>query len=104
MLDERRRAAVELQRPAVAVDIGLVLGDPVRELQRRVAQGLGQRVAQRSRHGRLAELDQQLTDRRPRQAGAQQAGEEDHRDGGEHDQREAVGEMDVDAEAVQARR
>ena len=92
-LDERRRAAVELHRPAVAVDVGLVLGHPVGELQRRVAQRLGQRVAQRAGRGRLAQLDQQVADRRPGQAGAQQAGEEDHRDGGEHDQREAVGEI-----------
>ena len=80
-LDERGHAARvlagQLDRLAVDADVGLVLGHPVGELERRVAQRAGERVAQRAGLGGLAQVDEQVADRRAREAGAQQADEED---------------------------
>jgi hypothetical protein len=63
----------------VEIRIGLELGQPVRQLQRRIPERAGQRVAQRGRRGVSLERNEQVADRRPRQARPQQAREEAER-------------------------
>ena len=65
----------------------LALGQPVDEVERRVAQGVGDRVPQRDA---AAELDEQVGDAAAGEPAAEHAGEERHRHERERDQEEEV--------------
>ena len=65
----RPASAGSCERLAVGADVGLVLGHPVGELERRVAQRAGERVPQRAGLGRLAQVDEQRADRASGRAG-----------------------------------
>ena len=107
-IDERRDAARvgrQLHRLAVEVGVGLVLGQPGREDERRVAQRAGQRVAQRARRRVGAQGEHELADGRAREARAQHVDEHGDRHRDERDDRgdreplgrRAVGDL-LDAE------
>ena len=65
----------------------LALGQPVDEVERRVAEGVGERIPQRNT---AAELDEQVGDAAAREAAAEDAGEERHRHERECDEEEVV--------------
>ncbi|OLD99496.1 MAG: hypothetical protein AUG91_06660 [Actinobacteria bacterium 13_1_20CM_4_69_9] len=89
-LDQRRRAAAaerdQVERPALDVRIGLELRQPVRQLQRRIAEGAGEGVAQIRRTEVRSELDDEAGERGPRQPCLQQADQEHHRRQRERDE------------------
>ena len=71
--------------PALGVDPALAVAEPVDDLERGVVQRLGDGVAERDAR---VEREQHATRRGTVEAGAQHAGEERERDGGERDQEE----------------
>ena len=80
-------AVVAGERGAVGQDELLALGQPVDEVERRVAEGVGERVPQRNT---AAELDEQVGDAAAREAAAEDAGEERHRHERERDEEDVV--------------
>ena len=68
----------KLDRLTVAVDVMLLRREPERELQRRVAQRAGERLAQVHGGAQSAQLDDEPGDRPPRQPSLQE--HEQHRD------------------------
>ena len=64
----------------VGVDVTLAVGQPERELQRRVAERTGEQIAQRGGPGRGPELDHEVRDHRPVLARAQHADHHADRD------------------------
>ncbi len=89
-VDERRRAALEvrkLDRLPVEIDVDTEVGQPVRELQRGIAQRAGQRVSKVGGRGLGSELEDEVTHGRPGEANVQQRGEEHERGGAERRER-----------------
>ena len=80
-------AVVTGKRGAVGQYQLLALGQPVDEVERRVAEGVGERIPQRNT---AAELDEQVGDAAAREAAAEDAGEERHRHERERDEEEVV--------------
>ena len=97
LLDEGRRVCAAgdgvLQRAPLVVDPGLALRRPVRELERRVTERVGERVAQRAP---VAEGDHQVGDPGPLEPRAKDAGEEGDRHQGQGAERR---ELDREAGA-----
>jgi len=79
------RRAGKVHRSAVEVDVPVPVGQPVRDLEGRIAQRVGKRGAQLRGGRMLAELDDQIRECAAVQLYAQQAGEERERDGGERE-------------------
>ena len=75
------------ERGAVGQHELLALGQPVDEVERRVAEGVGDRVPQRDA---AAELDEQVGDAATSEPAAEHAGEERHRHERERDEEEEV--------------
>ena len=86
------------QLDGTALEIGPapVLGEPVRELERRIAQGAGERVAQLARRRVGAQLDEEVSDGRPRQSGVQQADQEHQRREADREERDAPDGLERD--------
>ena len=80
-------AGFALERAAVRQDELLALGQPVDEVERRVAQGVGERVPDRDA---AAELDDQVGDAAPGEPAPEHPGQERHRDERERDQEDEV--------------
>ena len=81
-VDPRRRAvpvARQLDRPTVEVAVAAEVGQPVRDLERRVAQRPGHCVTQTRRLRVPTQLDHELADRRPRESRTDQPHQEDDR-------------------------
>ena len=81
------RVGLELDRVPAGVDVAVDLVEPGQELQRRVAEDGAQPLLRLLRRGLVGHLPEQ-TRGRPVEPVAQQAGEEEERDGAEGDERD----------------
>jgi hypothetical protein len=116
VVDERRHAAPaavharrhppaairgQLDRAAVGAHVCGVLGNPVGEVERAVAEGASDRLADRLGRSRFPQLDEQIADPPPREPRAQDADQERDRDRDEDDAEEVVEELGPAADLVE---
>ena len=91
----------KLHRPTGSVDVALVLGEPVRELERRVAERPGERLPQPAGRRRAGELEHEPRDRGAREPAVEETDEKRDR---YEDEGGVRGEPRLGHERVRARR